>query len=216
MTRRSWLTVAVLCLVCVPVSLFAQAPDPVDAPEVGRRVTFDIVLQNGAPLRMTVREGGIGRIERLSDGMTLGVRPVIQDAENGVVKLEIFGITKREGRDVQRLAGDFELRRGEMPRRVDVGERFAWNRGVYAPEQRAGAIAPMLREITLLGIDLPLEQTGSGPCGAGRTLEVSSENMSGCTTSCCVECDGARACACGVQMSCGSCCCTGCCTQHET
>jgi hypothetical protein len=217
MTRRTSFVVAVLCL--VSVSMFAEIPiDPVDNPQTGRRVTFDLVLYNGAPLRMTVREGGIGRIERLSDGLTLGVRPIILDAETGQVKVEVFGITKREGRDFQRHADSFELRKGEMPRRVDGGD-FAWNRGVFAPEDRAAAAEPMLREVTVLGIDLPAEKRtlNGGACTntAGVSSLVPASNATGVVAGpcsrCCVTCDGITACACAVSMSCGSCCCNPCC-----
>jgi hypothetical protein len=201
----------------VSLSSFAQAPvDPVDNPSSGRKVTFDIVLHDGAPLRMTVREGGIGRIERISDGMTLGVRPVIEDAERGIVKVEIFGITVREGRDVQRNAASFELRQGEMPKRVDIGEEFAWNRGVYAPEERAALAEPMLREVKVVGINLPIEKrTSSGQCtntpGVASFRGPGNVTTNGPCYTCCVTCDGVRACACAVEMSCGSCCCIGCC-----
>jgi hypothetical protein len=220
MNRRNWLAVAVLCFVCVPVSMFAQAPletVDIDNPQTGRRVTFDVVLYNGAPLRMTVREGGIGRIERHSDGLTLGVRPVIIDAERGQVKVEIFGITKREGRGFQQSADSFELRQGELPKRVDVADRFAWNRGIFRPEDRSAAAEPMLREMTVLGIDLPTEQRTLSGGTCTNTPGVSSLETTpgvippGPCSRCCVTCDGVTACACAVSMGCGSCCCNPCC-----
>lgn len=217
MARRNWLAVLVLCVACVPVSLFAEAA--AEDAQRARRVTFDIVLSDGQPLRMTVAEGDVGRIQRHSDGLTLGVRPIIVDAQRGEVQVDIFGITKGEGRALQeRYASSFELRQGEMPKRVDSGDEFAWNRGVFAPELRAAAVEPLLREVTVLGIDLPTEKKllEGGTCSNAKTADASllrpaADAVAKPCSRCCVTCGGVTACGCAVSMDCGSCCCDPCC-----
>ena len=180
-------------------------------------IRLEAVLSNGGPLNLVVREGGMARIQRVADGYTIGLTPVIENREKGVVKLIVFRIIDRGPGEFIKQVDELELNRETARTQLDgIEERFAWNARSNG-SSTSSRVTPILKEIAFAGFAEPNPLTAATTrCSNAEIAQASTADSSAVApnnpcTRCCVTCDGTRACGCAVEMACGSCCCGSCC-----
>jgi len=125
------------------------------------------------------------------------------EREEAVVKQVIVKVTLPDKKDLTAVVSEgssLKITIGDKyyvfePRAIDLEGKSAFLENTYASAS-AGDIEDFQFEILDI-ISLPLANIRSmSDCDGGT---------------CCVTCGSVTACACGVKMSCNSCCCPGCC-----
>jgi hypothetical protein len=181
--------------------------EAVTVPVSMNRVTLSLVLHDGQSLRMTILEGGLGRIHSKSQGLTVGLSPRLIDPSTGVIELTTFEI-------VEKVPGYETISQRESFRVDNTPSRPEWSQrvspGISNPVAKTAFAASIVREMRLEGISLeaaPASETGRA-ASLEPTADVEADNV---CSRCCVDCGDNRACGCAVEMECGSCCCDPCC-----
>jgi hypothetical protein len=167
--------------------LAAVAATPVAAQQIDPERIFDVTLEvNGQMMTAVIREGSFLRLT-LRETDEYHLSPVLQQGRSGRVLLAV------------------SLGTVGQPQSRRIVERLELSPGTPA----ALRSAPTLRIVVDAIRRADPRQSAAGP-SAGRSgaFRFASTAQDG---SCCVCCEGACACACGVRMSCGHCCTTGCC-----
>lgn len=166
---------------------FAQRVDP-------NRV-FDITLDvNGQVMSATIRDGGMFRLT-LHGTDEYRLVPVVAAPDGRTVTMAVYRGTAGQP-STSRIVERVELAVGR-PATLRTNAEFTLvvDRIRSSPPQRQAS--------------MPVPQTISFAASASWRRAVQSDQ-------CCVCCGGACACACGVSMSCGSCCMAGCCKVQVT
>jgi hypothetical protein len=161
------------------------------APAAGQRIDpdriFDVTLEvDGQIMSAVIREGSFLRLT-LRETDEYHISPVLQQgrADRVLVAVSLAPAGQREGR---RIVERLELSPG-VPRTLRT--------------------APTLRIVIDAIRRADPRQTAAGSAaGQPGTFRFAAAVQDG---SCCVCCENACACACGVRMSCGHCCMSGCC-----
>lgn len=160
-------------------------------PAAGQRIdpdrVFDVTLEvDGQMMSAVIREGSVLRLT-LRGTDEYHFAPVLQQGPSGrvLVAVSLAPAGQRQGR---RIVERLELSPG-VPRTLRTAPTL---RIVIDAVRRAD----------------PRQSAAGPPAGQAGTFRFASAVQDG---SCCVCCEGACACACGVRMSCGHCCTTGCC-----
>jgi hypothetical protein len=183
----------VLGLTCLG---FTARP-PVAANQAAEETTQAVVLQltlgDQTPARVVIRTGETARVT-VAGKTSFGLTPLVKD---GVLALDVAELTKDSvtGAESPRL-----LKRLQMP--AGKTERFEHPVLKFDVEWVESRAVPRL-------------QSGTAAAPSGATMEAGSTDplavlRSPCR-SCCVNCGDLTICSCGVEMSCGSCCCPVCC-----
>lgn len=165
----------------------AVAAAPATAQRIDPDRIFDVTLEvNGQMMSAVIREGSFLKLT-LHETDEYHLSPVLQQGGSGRVLLAVSRGT----------VGQPQSRR--------IVERLELSPGTPASLRTA----PTLRIVVDAIRRADPRQTAAGVSGRrSGAFQFASAAQDG---SCCVCCEGACACACGVQMSCGHCCTTGCC-----
>lgn len=161
------------------------------APAAGQRIDpdriFDVTLEvNGQIMSAVIREGSFLRLT-LRETDEYHLSPILQQGRSGRVLLAVSLGT----------AGQPQSRR--------IVERLELSPGVPASLRSAPTLRIVVDAIRRAD---PRESAAGRSDGRSAPFRFASAAQDG---SCCVCCEGACACACGVRMSCGHCCTAGCC-----
>ena len=189
MLKRVLLTVSLVGLLALTASpLQSQVAETA---LISREAVVLQVWANAVPLTLRVVNGEMARLST-SAGLTYGLTPRL--TAEGVI-LHLFEISSvgtggERMRAVDRLQVGPGARAHFGPHPLLLEAQFAGREAI--PAREAGS---------------PLEQCTPERVGAPEQAAGPSGPDSACTR-CCVTCDGIRACACAVSMSCGSCCCS--------
>lgn len=168
------------------LSLLAVAAVPADAQRIDPDRVFEVTVEvNGQLMNAMIREGSFLRLTvRETDEYHFS--PVMQPGNTGRVLVAVsLGTT-----------GQPQTRR--------IVERLVLSQGVPVTLQTAPTLRIVLDEISRAR----RAQSSTGPAAGSGALFRFTSTQNG---SCCVCCEGACACACGVSMWCGHCCTQGCC-----
>jgi hypothetical protein len=170
------------------------AAAPLDAQRIDPTRVFDLTLQaDGQILSTTIREGGSFRL-------------TVQQR----IEYELVPVFRGEGRDRVTLA----VYRAEVgaPESRTLAERVEIQVGVPATlrvEPSWQLVLDRVRTAPASGRTAAASPVAFLPGAALRRVVTGNDQ-------CCVCCGNLCACACGVGMSCGSCCMPGCCQIEPT
>lgn len=167
------------------LSLLAAAAVPADAQRIDPDRIFEVTVEvNGRMMSAMIREGSFLRLTvRETDEYHFS--PVLQPGSTGRALVAVsLGTT-----------GQPQTRR--------VVERLVLSPGVPVTLRTAPTLRIVLDEISRARQG----QSSTGTAGSGALFRLASAQ----DATCCVCCEGACACACGVSMWCGHCCTRGCC-----
>ncbi len=168
------------------LSLLAMATVPAQAQRIDPDRIFEVTVEvNGRMMSAMIREGSFLRLTvRETDEYHFS--PVLQPGNTGRALVAVsLGTT-----------GQPQTRR--------IVERLVLSPGVPVTLRTAPTLRIVLDEISRARQG----QSSTGSTAAGGTFFQLASAQDG---SCCVCCEGACACACGVSMWCGHCCTRGCC-----
>jgi hypothetical protein len=155
------------------------------------------------PVEVTVQDGTLARVRRMSDGATIAVAPRITDLQSGAVAVKVFGITTLDdGSEMIRELETAQL--NPALQSTDLRSEARWSTKMVMAAVAEGA--PMLREVTLLGIDTPIGRTHAPKVSAAVSSGGVQPDMA--PNSCCLSCDGWEVCGCAVWCN-GKYCCAG-------
>lgn len=167
--------------------LLTVAAAPAGAQRIDPDRIFDVTLEvEGQMMSAVIREGSFLRLT-LRETEEYHFSPVLQQGRGGKVLLAVsVGTTGRP-----------ETRR--------IVERLELSPGVPIALRTAPALRIVVDAVRRADVE---QSAGGAPGAAPAPFRFASSSQDG---SCCVCCEGACACACGVKMSCGHCCSPGCC-----
>lgn len=167
--------------------LAGVAVAPAAAQRIDPERVFDVTLEvNGQMMSAVIREGSFLRLT-LHETDEYHLSPVLQQGRSGRVLLAVSLGT----------AGQPQSRR--------IVERLELSPGVPASLRSAPTLRIVVDAIRRAD---PRQSAADQSARRSGAFQFASAAQDG---SCCVCCEGACACACGVRMSCGHCCTAGCC-----
>jgi hypothetical protein len=157
------------------------------------------------PVEVTVQDGTLARVRRMSDGATIAIAPRITDLGSGAVAIKVFGITiLDDGSEMIRELEMAHLNTAQRP--TSLRSEARWS--AKAAMATITDATPMLREVTLLGVDKPIGRTHAPQALAAAAGTGAQPNMM--PNQCCLNCDGWEVCGCAVWCA-GNYCCVGLC-----
>ncbi|MFI5182279.1 MAG: hypothetical protein ACHQPI_12910 [Thermoanaerobaculia bacterium] len=201
----------------VAISLAASVPSPATGQTKAEtiatsdhHVALTLTMPDAAQIEVIVRDGAMARLTRKSDGAVIGIAPRITDATTKTVGVMVFGInTLTDGNEIMQALETVTLNPGGQSTAVSSEGR--WHGKTDLATATVADNTPMVKEITLIGVDVPLSHPTPKPramAGAPATVSNSRPVPMG---RCCLSCGGWEACGCAVYCGGDSCCTGGCC-----
>ncbi len=184
-----------ILMVLMASSLFAKVHS---IPSSTRLVQGKVTLANGELVKFAVLEGAMLTVMDTESGYYYGFTPSITDEADLAVNVTSFNIEKR-GRDLHilRQAGSIE---------TFSGLKAALPQDSNATIEITGIIESGLSQSEFEA----LRNSLAVPAKIGSETNLSDQRDG---DECCVTCGSTTACACAVEMSCGSCCAGTCCSS---